>query len=202
MLTMIIAAAATGLSVPWPAKIFSHGDYPDWALARDVSAASIMRLVVAPDGKVARCVSVREFGDQQLAKEVCRILGRKRFAPPTLRDGRKVHAFLDTMLSLILPHTSEGRKIMALRMPPDAELSVNKLPSRNAAEVRVFLAYDPAGKITDCAPAEGEKDLALANLACGQRALFDNAIRNDLTGRPVAYVTQKRFGFTVAPQPK
>jgi hypothetical protein len=202
LLTIIIAAVATGLAVPSPARVFGNEDYPTWAMTNAASAASVIHLVVDPNGKVAQCTSVREFGDHRLAKEVCLILSRKRFHSPALRDGQKVYAFLDTMIRLFLPDTDEGRTIMALRTTPDAELSVNKLPSGNTAQVGVDLAYDAAGKITDCAPSEHEKEVGLANIACGQRAMFDNAPQKDTMGQPVAYVTQKRFRFTVTPLAK
>ena len=92
--------------------------------------------------------------------------------------------------------------MMALRNTPDAELSVNKLASGTTADVSVNLAFDPAGKIADCTPAEHEKEVALAEVACSQRTLFDNTIQKDLTGRPVAYVTRKRVRFTVTPKTK
>jgi hypothetical protein len=170
-------------------------------MAKDASTATLIHLAIKPDGKVAQCISVPKFGDPELAKDVCRILSRKRFHSPTLRDGRKVHAFVDTMIRLFLPDTKEGRTIEGLRDPPDAELTVVALPHGNLADVSVNLAYDSAGKITDCAPAGG-KEVALSKVACDQSALFDNTPQNDMKGQPVAYVTQKRFRFTVAPQPK
>ena len=198
----IILAAATGLSAPSPANSFSNNDYPAWALARDASVAAVISLVVDPQGKAVQCINLREIGDPRLAKEVCRILSRKRVQPPTLRDGQKVHAFLETMIRLFLPDTDKGRQIMVLHSPPDAELSVNQLPNGESAEVGIILAYDSAGKITDCAPSETEKQVALANVACSQKVMFDNAIKNDISGQSVAYVTRKRVLFAVSPQVK
>jgi hypothetical protein len=196
--TTILLTAASGLSAPSIISILDPDDYPTWAVAKGVSAASYIRWVVDPQGKTVQCTILSEIGDPQLAKSVCRILSRKHSRSPTLREGQKVHAFLDTMIAFYLPDTEDGRKIGALRQSPDAELTVNQVPNNKPADVSVILAFDQSGRVTDCAPSEGEKLVALANVACGQRALFDHAIQKDMSGQPVAYVTRKRVRFTIS----
>jgi hypothetical protein len=153
-------------------------------------------LVVDANGKPVQCTNKTNVGNERLAKDICGILSRKRFKPATLRDGQKVYAILDTFLTMFLPDTDEGRKIMSLRMAPDAELQVTKLPDGSSPEISIILAYDASGKITDCGPANREKDLKMADVACSQRILFDHTIQKDPSGQPVAYVTQKRIRFT------
>ena len=202
MLTVAVFAAAAGLSVPSPSSAVRLHDYPQWALRKGASAGSTNRVMVDPEGKVSQCTNIRDVGDPGLAKEVCRILKRRKLTPPTLRNGQKVHAFLESTINLTLPDTAEGRRIDAIRPPPDAELTVNALPNSISADVMIFLAFDASGKVTDCSPADFEKNMALADVACSHRAIFDNAVQNDLASQPVAYVTRKKIRFTVSPQAK
>jgi hypothetical protein len=180
----------------------TYTDYPSWAVSKGVSAASVVHVVVDPQGKSVECTALREIGNPQLAKEICPLIRRKDYQPPTLRDGQRVYAVLDTMIRLYLPDTKQGQQIMGLRQSPDAEIVVNKLPNNTASDVSIILAYDSAGRVTDCVPSEHESEIPLANVACGQRALFDNVIQKDLAGQPVAYVTRKRVRFNVSPQSK
>jgi hypothetical protein len=198
----IAAAAATGLAVPYPASSLSHSDYPTWALARNASATSFVDITIDPEGRVAECKSIRNFGDARLAGEICDILKRKRFKPPKLADGWKVHAFFETAIRFFLPDTAEGRKVMVISRGPDAELSVNHLPTGTWTAVSISLAYDQAGRIIACERSAFEKQKTLADVACSQRAMFDNSVRRDATGQPVPYVTSKTIRFTVAALPK
>lgn len=198
----IIVAAATGLSVPSLAGSISPDDYPDWAIAEGASAASTLRLSIDPAGRITKCANLIEAGDSRLARNFCRILSKRRLEAPTLRDGQKVHAFLDTTIKLFLPDTVEGRRIWDLMDPPDVELTVSGLAGVALADVAILLAYDAAGKITDCAPAEDEKRMHLVTVACQQRVLFDNVIQRDADGRPVAYVTRKGIRFVASLRPE
>lgn len=202
MLTVAILAATAGLSVPSPSSALSVHDYPQWALRAGASAGSTDRVMVEPTGKVAQCIHIGEVGDPGLAKEVCRILKRKTLSAPTLRDGQKVHAFLQFTTNLTLPDTAEGRRIDAMRSPPDAELPVNVLPNGSSTDVMIFLAFDAAGNVTDCAAADFERNNSLAAVACEQRAMFNNAVQKDPSGQPVAYVTRKKVRFSLASQPE
>lgn len=194
-----IAGLLAGLTAPSPSLAFLIDDYPSWALQKEASAASVMRVVVEPNGKVSECTTLHEFGNSRLAKEICGILKRKRLKPARLRDGQQVHAVLETFISLYMPDTDGARDIMNLQMAPDAELTVAGLPNASAQEVRIVLAYDTDGKITDCAPSKAEKNIQLADVACRQRSLFDNAVQKAPSGRPITYVTTKRIKFTVGP---
>jgi hypothetical protein len=198
----IIVAAAAGFSVPSIAGSIRLNDYPNWALAEGASAASTLRLNIDPTGRITKCSNLNEAGDSRLARDLCRIISKKRLQAPTLRDGQKVHAFLDTTIKLFLPDTVEGRRIRDLIDPPDVELTVSGLAGNTSAEVAILLAYDATGKITDCAPAGDEENVQLTTAACQQRALFDNVIQRDADGRPVAYVTRKGIRFVASPKPE
>jgi hypothetical protein len=195
-MTALMLAVAAGLSAPTLVKNIGPGDYPTWAIKKNASAASVVRVAIDPQGKPTECTALNQVGDLQLAGVVCGIVTRKSYRPAMLRDGRKVHAILDTLITFFIPDTDEGRKIGALRQIPDAELTVNQLPGKEQADVTVVLAVDTEGKVTDCAPSENEKLLSLANIACDQRALFDNALQRDQTGQPIAYVTRKKIRFS------
>lgn len=198
LLTAAFLAAAAGISVPSPVEALTHRDYPAWAVAKNASAASIISVTIGPTGKIAACTKVQEMGNRTLARQACGILARKRLRPPTLRSGEKVYAFVDSMVQFYLPDTPEGRRIMALQTPPDAEISVGKLPDGEKPDVILFLAFDSAGRVTDCAPADAKKGRRLAEIACGHRGMFDNVVKNDLSGQPVSYVTRKKVRFTGA----
>ena len=202
MILMAVVAAGGGLSIPSPNSTFKISDYPEWAVRQSASAGSVLHLAVDPDGKPIGCTNKVLVGNEDLAKEICRLISRKRLKPETLRDGQKVYAFFDTLITLLLPDTKEGRKIMGLRMNPDAQLLVSRLPEDNEAEVGILLAYDTSGKVTDCEPSATEKNIKLAGVACGQKALFDNSIQKDGSGQAVNYITQKRIKFTVQPPAK
>jgi len=197
MILMAVAAVASGLSIPSPTSVFKNGDYPEWAIRENASAGSVFHLAVDPDGKPIECTNKVLVGNEKLAKEICRIISRKRLRPATLRDGQKAYAFFDTFVTLFLPDSKEGEKIMGLRMTPDAQLSVNKLPDGNETQVSILLAYDASGNVIDCAPSDTEENIKLAGVACGQRKLFDNSIQKDGSGQAVSYVTQRRIKFTV-----
>ena len=198
MLIIAFGATAAAILVPFPADAFGPRDYPKWALAKNISAASTNRLTISPAGRIEECTNLHIEGDPVLANDVCRMLTRKKLPSPTLRDGRKVYAFVESHIWFTLPETAEGRRIESLRPAPDAEISVQAIPAGLSPDIAIHLAFDADGKVTDCAPATSEADLALTDIACGQRALFDNVIRKDPAGQPVAYVTRKRIRFVVA----
>ena len=199
MIFAITAAIAAGLSEPAITSLFAPSDYPDWAMKRGASAASIVEVGVDPQGKVIACRNVRNFGDDVLAKEFCRILKRKRLKPAPDRDGRVLHFYYETLIRMYLPDTRKGQDVMRIQESPDAELAVNQLPKGTSADVKISLVYDQSGKITDCEPLNGT-DRTLAAIACSQRSLFEGAIRNDAAGHPVPYLTWKNVRFSVSPQ--
>jgi len=194
-MTALMLAVAVGLSAPSLIKDIGPNDYPTWAVKKNASAASVVRVVIDPQGKPIECTTLSEIGDPQLARAVCGIVTQKRYRPAMLRNGQNVRAILDTLITFFIPDTDEGKKIGALRQVPDAELTVNRLPKNEQADVSVILAFDTEGRVTDCAPSENEKLLSLANLACDQRALFDNALQRDQSGQLIAYVTRKKIRF-------
>lgn len=196
MILSLALAAAAELSAPSPTTAFQTNDYPSWALQKEESAGSILQLDVDPSGKVTRCVNVKTVGSEKLAKEMCSILRRRRLAPARLQNGQKVHAFLQQYVSMFLPDTESGRMVMSQQAAPDAELAVNKISgSESEASLAIILAYDEAGAVTDCGPAMPKQDAALTKVACSQRALFDPAVRKDVAGQPVPYVTRKKILF-------
>jgi hypothetical protein len=71
------------------------------------------------------------------------------------------------MLKMFVPGTREGRSIAALRLAPDAVMTVSRLPGgQSVATADVVLMVDENGRVTSCAQASSEAAAALVNAVC------------------------------------
>lgn len=201
MLALLLAAAA-GPMLPPLDRALTFTDYPAAALQDDLSAAALAEIAIAPDGRVTACKAVQRFGDARLANGICAIVARKTLRGATFRDGTPAPAYVTELVRLTLPGTRTGDAVAAIDQQPDATLAVSRLPDGAAsADLRLVIAVDPQGAVTDCAadPARETAAPALVAAVCANHAQWRRPAHP--AGAPVAYVSSLKVRVTAAAQP-
>lgn len=196
MLPLLLLAAAVA---PGTGNLLRSGDYPGWAQAHERSAAAMVRLLVAPDGRIANCETLSTAGDANLAAEACRKVRGRHTTPGRLADGSGAWSRVTTMIRFYLPGGPD-EAVGTMGPSPDVELSVRRLPGgAGSADVGVVLTLDAAGAVTGC---NGDPALAaspaLVSAVCASGARLGAAAITDDTGHPVAGVTRLLVRLTAA----
>ena len=193
-----IAGAALVLASPDMANLVRYQDYPTGPLTRNLSAAAVIDLMIDPAGRTVKCQNLTTYGDAGLSADICKIVSRKRVRPATFRDGTGAYFIVDTLVKFCIPDTPVGAQICAMSQQPDLELTVNHLPGHGrAADVRLVLAVDEHGTVTDCGADKLEKQAVLVNTVCQDRSLLRREARTDLDGHPIAYVTTMKVRLVI-----
>lgn len=196
MLAVILSAAA----LTAPALSSSIGDYPQDAVKAEVSAAALVRVVVNPNGKAVSCETLQRFGDEKLSLRMCPIILRGRHKPAHLRDGTTTWGQVTMLYRLFIPGTAQGAKMAALQEAPVGPLKIDHLPGGAAtAEVKIVLALDAHGQVSDCGPGHEEKQTSLVSALCASPAALTRKPLVAPSGEAVAYVTDLRLALLAAP---
>lgn len=201
MITLALLAGA--LIGPDTSRAVRGEDYPARAIEKSLSAAALVRVLVDPKGRIAACDTLTVRGDAMLAREVCARLRRRTLDPAHFADGSPAWSQAVTVGRFYTPGGADSDEIARLGPEPDAELTVQRLPSGAAsADVRVVLAVDEQGKAVDCAidprPPYGTTP-ALAAAVCANKTMLGTAAVSGPDGRPLRYVTPRTVRLVVKP---
>jgi hypothetical protein len=197
-----VAMGASLLAAPsWDEKPFiSYRDYPAKAVRNEWSAAVLMELLIAPDGRVAKCTPIAGFGNQDFASMFCAIASKKRALMSKDPSGRPSYGVVRELVKFFLQGTEQGQLIEDLPpLKPDFEFEVQQLPQSigSSLDTTIAVAVDEIGKITSCKPA-GAAGNSYGQTACGQMLGTNLAAVRDSSEKPVSYVQHLRVRF-VAP---
>ena len=197
-LLVFLAAWLAGLDVT---RVMKVDDYPGWAQRKGQSAAALVDLLIAPDGRIVRCEIIQGVGSDELSRTICKTVQNRRAIPARDAKGIAVHGHLRTLLKMFLPETEGGRQIAASASPPDVILSVSRLPEgRDKADVEVLAALDETGRVTDCSAAVPESEATLVKVVCGYREGLARSVAG-ADGRRVRYVTKLKVRLTAGTAP-
>lgn len=156
-------SAATPLTPqPW----FTFADYPMKAFEKSEEGVTRFELLIAPDGRVAKCTIIGSSGHEELDKTSCYLASRRaKFRPAYGADGEPLFGTYRSQTVWALPeHKIESNP------GPDLVVSLNELPAGTNQPPVVKLAYsvDVEGKPTGCAvmPWSVRQPKLLVDLAC------------------------------------
>ena len=194
--TMIAASALA--AAQWPVPVVEQDDYPTSALLRQKSAASILDLLIDPEGNVVKCTESGSVGDEQLASQMCAIAKRKTATPARDAKGRSTFGFSRELAILTLPGTSQADQIGHMGPTPDLDLTIARFPAGSSAPVLVDLtiAIDQDGKATACDHRQGSASFGAA--ACKQIGTIAFDKQTDANGKPISYVRPLSVRFSQA----
>lgn len=208
---LLLALAQAGGAVPTPAphadaadpdQLLDPEDYPQFALVHDLSAAAPVELFVSPQGHALECNTAKGWGDAQLADAMCDILQHKHLAPAHLADGTPAYSLLRGLARLFIPGTHEGDEIMRLEPLSDVELEAAHLPGGLArTQIAVLLTVTPAGTVSDCVAATGERQVNLVAMVCPALRTMKPGQRVGRDGTGVPYVMTLRAALSAKDAP-
>lgn len=203
LLALLLMAAQPGLAdAADPEQLLESDDYPQFALVRDLSAASLVDLYVSPQGRVMECNDGQAWGDGELAQAMCDILRHKHLPPAHLADGTPAWGVVRGMARLFIPGTRGGDDILRLTPPTEIELVAPRLlGGLERTELQLVLSMTPAGAVADCGPAAGERQGDLARAICPALRGLKPGQRVGQDGAAVPYVMTLRAGVSVKDAP-
>lgn len=194
LLSASVIAAAPANPLPW----FTFDDYPQKAFDREWKGNATFELLVAPDGKPAKCTITHSTGYDILDRTTCFIaMQRARFTPARGPDGGDVYG---VYRSQVIWHRPDQDKLQG-EPGPDLEVTIAALPSGAKDPPAVKLAYfvDAQGNPSACTPLPDSKvqPKPLLDAACAQ--LFGRIQRSPVTtdGATVPAVRTAAVLFTV-----
>ncbi|MDT0508000.1 energy transducer TonB [Novosphingobium sp. MMS21-SN21R] len=194
-----LAAASSALTSPDISKIMSFGDYPQWALRKNESAAAKIEFFVDRDGKPRGCTVVAHIGSQQLAQEICGLVSKRTYPPAKLADGTQTLGFVRTIVSFYIPGAAGANDVARARMPADLEFNVKtSLLKAESAERYLTLQVAPDGTVQDCVPKRAYKESRVGDewaKFCENRSLLLQPVRLDRVGQPATYVTDIKIAI-------
>lgn len=169
--------------------------YPTSDVANERSAAAVIKLTIAPNGKVVGCELVDQVGDAGLAGRICRISSRVKWKPARERAGQAAFGVMTTLVRFAIPGTPQGDLVRKTQLEPDViakSALANVFATGGGVDVKVSLQIDPNAVLVACEPVV-PTEASLANEACGiaARLKFDGLI--DPAGEPVTYVTERKI---------
>lgn len=167
MVPLIMAAGL--LSAPALNPSAADDRYPAKYLRENKSAAAAIQVIISPDGRIAQCKVLSIAGDEEFARATCLLLSPWMWS--AARDASGNHAFglVRTKYVWSIPGTRHGDELRALKLPPDIEMTVNRLPASAKApvEARLTIEIDAKGAVMACKPSKwNEAPTALAVAAC------------------------------------
>lgn len=198
-MSLVILAAAAGLSSANPSSLLRPGDYPLWALQKDKSAAAVLEITLDQNGKVMSCTRQEFFGDEKLADALCRIVASRKTEPAIRADGSKAFYKARTFMTMFLPHTTVGDQVAKVRQGADITVSLPSLPSGLTDPMStVTVDVDDKGRVTDCKEAEPKPGQILVGDACSHAKGVSLPPLKLPDGRMVPYVSTMKILFKAA----
>jgi hypothetical protein len=203
MPVLALIAASSMVAAQWPSPVVGQDDYPTTALLRDKSAATMLEILIDPEGKVVKCTESGVVGDKQLASEMCKIAKHKKATPARDMSGKPAFGFRRDFASLSLPGTYQGDQIGNVGPAPDVDIQVASVPAGSQVPVIVNLtiAVDKAGKTAGCEYSKGGANAAFAKVACNQVRQMDFDKLTDGSGAAIGYVRPVTVRFSLADKP-
>jgi hypothetical protein len=211
ILLTVAAMSVPQFGMPELRFLASH---PDARLDREnLWSASVVELLIAPDGRVADCRVLKSAGDRVHAENTCKHLLKYRFGIPRGPDGEPSYGLLTESLSAFSDKLSPQRN--ELTQDFSREARKENLPQRVKLPSDVFLknaAFGPVqggsgrdqpvmvqgglpsvhvqidfeGKLAACEGAAGVAP-EMSRIACEHAAMMPFAIKS-VKGKPVKYV--------------
>lgn len=169
LLTLAAAALFVGPEVD-KKKIVNTNSYPVAMLRAGKSVFAEIEAIISPEGEMKKCTLVSFFGDEQFAKQVCRLINKKMWKGSQDTQGRPVYSRVRTSLKFAVV-TSVGQKVNRMQLRPDLEVPF-PIGWQGSDEVRVPLAVliGEDGHVESCIfqpkPLTAKKAKDLVDLAC------------------------------------
>jgi len=201
MPVLALIGATALAAAQWTSPVVSDDDYPDTALLKSKSAATMLELLVDPSGKVVKCSQSTPIGDPQLAGEMCKIASRKRATPARDAAGKPTFGFRREYASLTLPGTHQADQVAKLGPAPDIDIEVASVPAGSPSPVlvTVIIGVDQAGKTTGCEYGnQGGLASAFGKVACQQVKGMGFDKLTDAGGAAISYVRPVSVRFSLA----
>ena len=198
MPVLALIAASALVAAHWDKPVVGQDDYPQTALLKEKSAATVLEILTDPEGKVVKCTHSGAVGDKDLATEMCEIAKRKTATPARDADGRSAYGYSRTFASLSLPGTSQGDEIGGVGPTPDIDFSVASIPAGVSTPVLVSLtiAVDKGGKATKC-EVSSNSNAAFGAAACQQIEAIGFDKLTDASGNAISYVRPMTVRFSL-----
>jgi len=174
--------------------------YPASAVAQKKSAASLIRVVVDPSGKVERCETIGVAGDETLGAFPCTFVEHLRLNAPKAANGDPSFGVVETIMRFVARGTPQAAEALRAVQTPDVSVTIASLPgqAKGPIDLNVLVQVSETGDVTHCEAAR-EDAAPYAAVICetmrqrGWNRLADNG------GAPVAYVTRIRARFMTQP---
>lgn len=194
----LLAAGLLAAPLPDPSKQAVVSDYPAHYLAADKSAAAILEIIVAPDGKIAQCRVLKTFGHERFAQEMCAFQKPRSWRGAVDQNGRPAFGVIRTIFKMFAPDTKQGNSIRDLVQLPDIVLTVNKMPDdfKHHLDVNVSLQIDASGNAIHCEPrADPGVPEKFSSIACSQARIpkFEPVALKG--GRLEGYIIEQKVRF-------
>lgn len=199
------------LSVPVPSnprmhdvrEVFDTNDFPQSVISAGVSRVVYTRTTVLPTGVIRGCGIERPSGNALLDQYTCAlILKRAKLLPARWTDGSPAYGVLRLPVSWTLAEAPMPHHWDEI---PDVDVNVNQLPkgASSPVVVRVQVAADVAGRISDCIEYEAEALQSKAHFPQLVQIACSTVIRSftampavDEAGKPVRSVQLVSVRFT------
>jgi TonB family protein len=200
MILGLFLASSLTLSTPAnnPGRWLSDRDYPASAIRRREQGAVGFRLLISPEGRVARCEVIISSHSPDLDRATCDvIIAQSKFKPAKDEVGQPNYSMFIGRLTWLLPGHALG--VTAPPFQPDFEITVQKLPDGSRIKmVQIVTKFDPTGQLAVCEPGDSRKDMKLVVVACAQAKTVPIAITKDDDGNSISVIRRLSILFKTA----
>lgn len=165
------------------------------------SAAILVELTVAENGKILACQSSTIMGDKSLGSVVCGIIKRRKMAPATFRDGKVAFSRFRSLLRLSIPGGPLSEKVATAEQPADLVIDVKALPGGvNSRFASLVVAHDATGKVVDCEqlPSRRPEEVQFSG-ACATVGGYSAEPLKLSDGSAVPFVSKLKVEFHIKP---
>lgn len=188
-----VVAATPLTTTPW----LEFKDYPMDAFEKSWEGVTRFELLIAPDGKIARCSVTASSGHASLDEKTCFLATKRVKFEPASTDGQPVYGVYRSLASWHLPE-----RYIPDAPGPDLEISLNKLPDGTAQPPVVKLAYavDVEGNASSCTLMRSAQRQPQVLIDVGCKQLLDQIGKNpvlDPSGQAVPAVKTAAVRFNV-----
>ena len=194
--------AASGLVRAMPAGSpywMSDMDYPAGAVRRKEEGTVGFSMLIAPDGKVARCFITKSSSFPELDQKTCAVmLPRMKFKPARDENGAPVYDHYKAFVTWRLPGKSGGgRSVTRPIFAPDMVLEVQRLPQGETEKiVSIVVRTDDQGRVAYCEASQHEPPPPqLAAVACAQMRSFYISDLKDDAGKALPAIESIKVAF-------
>jgi TonB family protein len=197
----LLAASALVRAVPVgsPGSWMNDMDYPAGAARRKEEGIVGFSMLIAPDGRVAKCDVTTSSGFPDLDQRTCAVmLVRTKFKPAHDENGKRVYDRYRAFLTWRLPGKQGGRNPLGRPVyEPDMILEVQKLRKAEQEHVVAIVARtDGKGRVAYCESNETENSSPqLVAIACAQMKTSYTSDLRDGAGNPLPAIQGVRIAF-------